>query len=204
MDSFLATLAMLAGMGLAGSLHCAGMCGAFAALATGRRTGRLLAYLAGKTGAYIFLGALTGAAGHSLLALDIGRGALAVFAGFVLLLAGLDALGLIRMATPPLDFARPIAHLGGEGASGALLIGSANGLLPCPMTLGFLAMAGRSASPFWGAATMLVLALTSAVPLALCGLAGYRLGRWRRFPAQRVAGVLMLALAAFSIYRGLA
>jgi hypothetical protein len=191
-------------------LHCAGMCGGLAALATGsRRPGRLLAYLAGKTGMYLFLGALAGAAGEVLLKaapFAAGGRLLAVATGLLLFLAGLDALRLIRLGETAFGLstlARPLAQLAGEGAAGALIIGAANGLLPCPMTLGFLALAAGSGSPVWGAATLLVLAATSAAPLAACGLLGYRLGRWRGFPAQPIAGALMLAMAVLTIYRGL-
>ncbi len=210
MRTFLTTLLMLLGMGIAGMLHCAGMCGGLAALATGsRRPGRLLAYLAGKTGLYVFLGAVAGAAGEVLVRaapFHAGSRFLALVTGFVLFISGLDALGLIRLGQYDLGLsvlARPLTRLAGEGSSGALLIGAANALLPCPMTVAFIALAAASGSPISGAATLLILGVTSAAPLAACGLLGYRLGRWRGFPARSAAGALMLVMAALTLYRGL-
>ncbi len=209
MPIFLASLPMLLGMGLAGVLHCAGMCGGLAALAGSRRPARLLAYLAGKTGVYMFLGALAGAAGRALVSaapFDLGRRALAVAAGVVLLLAGLDALRLVRLsasASRLSALARPLGRLAGEGASGALVLGAINAFLPCPMTMAFLALAAGTGSPLWGAATLFVLALTSAAPLGTCALLGYRLGRWRAFPSRSIAGAIMLVMAALTLWRGL-
>ncbi len=209
MHPFLISLPVLLAMGFAGTPHCAAMCGGIAALATGSRVGRLLAYLAGKTGIYLFLGTLVGAAGETLLKaapFHAGSRVLAVCAGAVLFLAGLGSLRIVRLgesgfAWPSL--VRPLARLAGEGAPGALIIGAANALLPCPITLSFLALAAGTGSPVWGAATLLVLALTSAALLAACGLLGYRLGRWRAFPARTLAGALMLVMAAMTVYRGL-
>jgi sulfite exporter TauE/SafE len=81
-----AHLWMLAGMGLAGSLHCAGMCGPLAALAaSGRRAWlEFPLYLIGKASAYIFLGTLVGALGeHLLRAAPLGLGARALALGAV-------------------------------------------------------------------------------------------------------------------------
>ena len=88
------------------------------------------------------------------------------------------------------------------GATGKLLLGSANGLLPCPMTYGFLALAAASGSPVQGAATMLVLGVTSALPLALCALLGHQLTGLRKFPA--VTGLVILAVGLLVVYRGFA
>ena len=77
-------------------------------------------------------------------------------------------------------------------------MGVANGFLPCPMVYAFAAMAAMTGSPLWGAATMLVLGITSALPLVLCSALG---GRFARF--RTVAAALMLVMAALTLHRGL-
>jgi sulfite exporter TauE/SafE len=196
---------VLFGMGMAGTLHCAGMCGGLAVLAGGaRKPGRFAAYLAGKSSGYVFIGALAGAAGEAVLRaapLGLGARALALAAGLLLLAAGLESLGVLRVpgAGWIARAARPIAQLGGAGASGALVMGAANALLPCPMVYASAAMAAATGSPVRGAATMLVLAVTSALPLTLCSVMA---GRFLRFRA--VAAVLMIAMAAVTLHRGFA
>jgi len=206
------TLAMLFGMGLAGGLHCAGMCGPLALLATaGRR--RLVSiglYLTGKTSSYALLGALAGALGETVLRaapLGLGSRLLAWSAGLLLLLVALESLGVLRKLplglgwlTAASGFLTSLAKEG--GATGKLLLGSANGLLPCPMTYGFLALAAASGSPVEGAATMLVLGITSALPLAACVLVGHRLTGLKKFPA--VTGLVILAVGLLVVYRGFA
>jgi uncharacterized protein len=194
---------MLVATGAAGSLHCAGMCGGLAVLAGGvRRPARFLLYLAGKSTAYIFIGALAGALGETALRsapLGWGTRALAVVTGALLLLAALDFLGIVRTpAASVAGFSRALATLAGSGPAGTLLLGAANGLLPCPMVYAFAAMAAMTASPIEGAAVMLVLAATSALPLALCSVLAGRFARFRTLTA-----VLMLLMAALTLYRGL-
>ena len=191
-------------MGISGSLHCAGMCGPLAALVGGRG---LPLYLAGKTSSYLLLGALAGALGESVL--HFGAGAervLAIGAGALLLLVGLHSLGVIRDSMVGVGVlsraAGAIASLAGQGAAGKLVLGTANGFLPCPMTYAFVAMAAATASPLEGAATMLILGITTAVPLTVSALAARRI--LRGIPLPLLSGALMLLAAAVTIYRGFA
>ncbi len=183
---------MLVAMGLAGSLHCAGMCGGLAALAPGR----LLTYLAGKAATYIGLGVVAGVLGDAVLrAAPFGWGAraLAVCAALLLLFAALETVG-----RTPWSARVPLDPLLSHFAPTPFLLGAANGLLPCPLVYAFAAVAAATASPVWGAAVMLVPAVTSALPLAMCSLLG------RRFMRLRMpAAVLMFAMAAVTLYRAL-
>lgn len=190
-------------MGITGSLHCAGMCGPLALLA-GRRG--LPLYLVGKTSSYLLLGALAGALGHSMLGIGAGARVLAIGAGGLLLLTGLHSLGVIRDSMVGVGVlawaAGAIRSLAGQGHAGKLVLGTANGFLPCPMTYAFVAMAAATASPIQGAATMLVLGVTTALPLAITALAARRI--LRRVPFPLLTGALMLLAAAVTIYRGFA
>jgi sulfite exporter TauE/SafE len=204
------TLAMLLGMGLAGGLHCAAMCGPLALLATAgpARLASIILYVTGKTSSYILLGALAGALGGTVLRatpLGLGTRLLAWGAGLLLVVVALESLGILRKLplglgwiTAASGFLTSLAKEG--GATSKLLLGSANGLLPCPMTYAFLALAAATGSPVEGAATMLVLGVTSALPLALCALVGHRLTGLRRFPA--VTGLVILAVGLLVVYRG--
>jgi len=207
MTHFISSLPMLAAMSVAGMLHCAGMCGGLAMVASGPRRSGLAWYLTGKTVAYLLLGALAGALGELVMrSTPFGWGArmLSVLTGVVLLILALESLGLLRFAFSKSGWfagiTRAIARLAGEsGAESKLLLGFANGFLPCPLTYGFVALAAAAGSPVWGAATLLVLALASGVPLSACALAGRRLGG--RLPA--FLGLVMLAMAAAAFYRAL-
>ncbi len=166
----------------------------------GGSTGRLglMLYLGGKSCAYLFLGALAGAAGELVVRsapFGVGSRILAITAGVLLFALGLESLGVVRFA--PVKWAWFSRFLAGLGDA-PLVLGFANGLLPCPLTYGFLAMAAATGSAIWGAGTLGVLALTSAVPLAVCALAGKRIGL--RLPL--FTGLLMIAMAVVTIYRG--
>jgi sulfite exporter TauE/SafE len=190
-------------MGITGSLHCAGMCGPLAALVGGRG---LPLYLAGKTSSYLLLGALAGALGQTVLHFGAGARILALGAGALLLVAGLHSLGVLRDSLVGVRVlsraAGAIVSLAGQGSAGKLVLGTANGFLPCPMTYAFVAMAAATGSPIQGAATMLVLGITTAVPLAVSALAARRI--LRRVPLPLLSGGLMLLAAAVTIYRGFA
>jgi hypothetical protein len=209
-----ATLWMLAGMGLAGSLHCAGMCGPLAALAAcGRRSAlEFPLYLAGKTSTYMLLGTLAGALGERLVRaapLGVGARTLAFGGGLVLVLAAAESLGWLHLPLPGAAWwqaaAGALRRLAAEhGPTGRLLFGAANGLLPCPMTYGFLAVGAASGSALGGAAAGLVLGVTSAVPLAACALLGRPLLARRARHFAWLSGAVIAAAAVLLLWRAVA
>lgn len=138
MSALLEGLLPFAALGFFGALHCAGMCGGFAAIvATGgtarSRTARdLAAYVVGKALTYGVLGALAATAGHLLAhggarlagggpgaradwLLGVQR-ACAWLAGLTLILFGTGSLGL----RPPSRLAAFVAGLRPIRAAGAL------------------------------------------------------------------------------------
>lgn len=164
---------------LLGSLHCAGMCGAFVAVAVdcGQRVTlgpglrpepqwpQHLAYHAGRLLTYMTLGAISGALGA---AIDAG-GALAgiqrtaaVLAGGLMIAYG--AVMLARIAGVPLGplgsssnslitrAVRRITSLPAFHRAGAL--GLLTTLLPCGWLYMFVISAGATASPLFGALVM--------------------------------------------------
>jgi sulfite exporter TauE/SafE len=208
-----ALLWLLATMGITGSLHCAAMCGPLALVVTGgakRRAASLALYLTGKTSSYVLLGALAGALGEAVVKaapLGIGGRFLALAGGALLLAVALHSLGLIRDSFAGLGWlakvSSALATLAAEGGlPGKLLLGTANGFLPCPMTYAFLAIAAATGSTLAGAAAMLILGITTALPLAAVAYAGGSAARLRFRRLPLLGGVVMLIVAALTLYRG--
>ncbi len=162
---------------LLGSLHCAGMCGAFVAFAVGlddpdaaRQRARLhTAYNLGRLTTYAALGAIAGALGSALdLAgsmVGVSRVA-AMIAGATLIVFGgthlLRALGIrIAPARPPrfLQHALRGAHRAAMAmppVRRALVIGLMTTLLPCGWLYAFVAASAGTGSAAYGALTMAV------------------------------------------------
>ena len=131
-------------MGLAGSLHCLGMCSPLAMAATNVNSKALLnrtIYNAGRILVYAFFGALVSSVGH-LLPLSKFQNLLSIILGVVLLIAG---IGLLKISIPSLSrsvgsFSLWIKKLFGSSLKkktmGSLFIlGGLNGFLPCGLIL---------------------------------------------------------------------
>ena len=177
--------------GLAGSLHCIGMCGGFVcvmgkdsrgAAATLRRH---LAYNLGRVTSYCFLGGVLGHLGMLLVgdhaqpaAASLAQRSLAVVSGSMMLYIGLQFLGLFRAARwQTLGFGADLLVgalqrlLKAPGAGAPLALGVLNGFLPCPLVYAFLAQAAGSGGPLPGALTMTAFGLgTFPAMLAMGGI----------------------------------
>lgn len=211
-------LAVAAALTFAASAHCVGMCGGFAAAASaGVRGGKLFAsqllLQLGKATSYMFLGALAGALGGAIVksaALSFGGRAVTVIAGLALLFAGLVLLGLLGRGDDALSrwlaphWARVMEPLLRQRPAGfPLVIGMAMGFFPCPLVYAGVAAAAATGSPLKGALTMAGVGLGTMPALLLSAAFASMLSAvWRR-NAARVAGVLLVAFAAFTIARGL-
>ncbi|MEO0559490.1 MAG: sulfite exporter TauE/SafE family protein [Bacteroidota bacterium] len=201
-------------LGLLGSAHCVGMCGGFVALLSagseGRASSRQAAYFAGKTATYAVFGLLAGAAGASLADLfgALG-GTLSVVLGSAMVLVGASLCGLAwRGASAPgaTVAARLGPAIGRLVQSGSLPsiagLGALNGLLPCGLVYGMLAVAAASGSALEGALTMAVFGLATVPALAVTGWLGSRLKPQNRLWMQRIAGVLVIAMGVLTVARG--
>jgi hypothetical protein len=185
--------------GLAGSMHCVGMCGGFACALGGDARGPLSSllrhalYNSGRLCSYCFLGALA-AAGGTLLAghggepgaVGVAQRLLALLSGGLMLVVGLRFLGVLR-------FAGAGASAGSEGPlvrwlkgvlrtpgfAMPLAFGVLNGLLPCPLVYAFAAQAAASGGPLEGVQIMVAFGLgTFPAMLAMGGLGWW----WRQAP----------------------
>lgn len=207
-----ALAALLAG--LAGSLHCAGMCGGFVVLATGgggRGPWPTVGWNLGRLTAYAGLGALAAAlTGGVDRATSAWLGVQWVATVALLLMSvGLlvrsvwprraTAVGLVQIGQRPGLFERlgaRVARFARRGGAGApFVLGLASALLPCAWLWSFVALAAATAQPLAGAALMGAFWLGTVPALvAVGGLAG-RIGQRLKRHAARVTAVGM-ALAA--------
>ncbi|MEM6337272.1 MAG: sulfite exporter TauE/SafE family protein [Bacteroidota bacterium] len=203
------------GIGLAGGVHCAGMCGGFV-LALGLGSGRSgaglaglhAAYLLGKTATYALFGLAAGLFGHVLAEALAGmQHAFGLAVGLSLVVVGIGLVGGRRFQ-PSVGGSGRLSRLLGRvlrwpGAFGAFGLGLLNGVLPCGLVYAMLIQAAASGDALSGALTMTVFGLATVPALALVALGG-RLARpaWRAKWA-RAGGALVIALGVLTMVRGL-
>ena len=203
-------------LGLAGSLHCVGMCGPIA-LALPRPpgptrsllAGRLL-YNLGRAVTYAAMGAVFGLLGQSLLLAGWQRG-LSITAGVLILAYVLSTwLGRGRwsLESAALRFIAPVQRTLGRllqrtSTGGLLVVGLLNGLLPCGLVYVALAGAAATGSAWGGAGFMFIFGLGTLPMMLAISLVGPSLyGRFRgRF--QRVIPLALGVMAVLFILRGL-
>jgi sulfite exporter TauE/SafE len=194
--------------GLAGSLHCVGMCGGFACVIGADARGRAatlrrqLAYNVGRVTTYCFLGALAGYlglllvahSGDAAIAAWIQRG-FALLSGVLLVYVGLQFFGLQARGALGAggallaDAMRSLVRA--PGLAGPLAFGVLNGFLPCPLVYAAAAQAAASGGPGPGMLTMAAFGLGTFPALLAAGALG---AWWQRAGAP--AGVATLSLAS--------
>lgn len=202
--------------GLAGSMHCVGMCGIFPlALAEGGgpRLARQLLYNLGRVNTLVALGALAGAAGAAFLAgggVHLGERLLAIAAGSFMIAIGLEQLGLLaRFSGRSAALVRETLGraLGGVMRSrtplAPLALGVFNAFLPCQLIYAFAAQAAATASVGRGALTMLAFGLGTVPAMLALGAAPSLLGARVRAAVARAGGVLVIAFGIVTVARGL-
>lgn len=203
--------------GLAGSLHCVGMCGALPlALGAGsarRNATRQLLYNAGRLNTLVFIGALSGAFGAAVVrtgpAATAGR-ALAIVAGLLMMAIGLEMLGLLRRVTA-VGAALAQATVGrllagvirSQSPAAPLALGVLNAFLPCHLIYAFAAQAAATASAGAGALTMLAFGLGTVPAMLALGLTRVLARPGVRAGLSTVAGVLVIVFGAVTLARGL-
>ncbi len=140
--------------GLAGSMHCLGMCGPLMAGIGAAHAGwnslfrQMLLHHSGRIAGYMFIGVLMGAVGQ-LASMVLVQRWLMMFAGLVIL----ASLLFSAKAVSGTAFARVFASVSrfagirAGSAAGMLLLGFFNGLLPCGLV--YAAAAGAMATASW-------------------------------------------------------
>ncbi len=197
-------------LGLAGSLHCAGMCGALAlAVPADSRAGRFafsrVLYSGGRLLTYGMLGAIFGILGEGFTLAGWQRG-LSLIAGTGLL------LGLIlarRVNLNPLTFRiassfRARLNRRQPVLSTAFILGMLNGLLPCGLVYVALAGAIASGKVLQSALTMLAFGAGTLPMMLGIALTGRRMQFALRLRLQKLIPISIGIVAAMLILRGLA
>lgn len=199
-------------LGLAGSLHCAGMCGplTLALPATGRGpvgflVGRL-AYNFGRITTYTALGVVIGGLGHSLALAGIQRwvsiaAGLAILAG-LLLTHRTSGAGFAAAAVRRLKGA--LATVLQRRSLGSLwMLGLLNGLLPCGLV--YAAAAGAVATGSWlSGIGYMALFGTGTLPVMLgISLSGSAFPIALRLRLQQLVPFSVAAVGVLLILRGM-
>lgn len=206
--------------GMAGGVHCAGMCGGIVSTlcapppgsAGGRRFAFLLAYNSGRIASYTAAGALAGALGQAGLltrAAPVLQPVMFALASFMLLALGLHLSGaaqlvqrlepagarLWRAVQPWTRRVLPATTL-----SRALALGGLWGWLPCGLVYAAL-LAALGMGTWWqGALVLLAFGLGTLPNLLGLGWFSHRL-RGLGGTARRAAGVVVAAFGVFGLVR---
>lgn len=202
--------------GLAGSLHCVGMCGGFPlALAAGGGSNRQrqLLYNFGRLNTLVFIGAVSGGLGEALVAVApfaaVER-ALAVVAGLVMVVIGAEVLGALPQLTgrgAMLARATVGRLLGGvirsQSPAAPLALGVFNAFLPCQLIYAFAASAASTRSAAAGMLTMLAFGLGTVPAMLALGVTRVLAAPGVRARLSALAGILVVGFGAMTILRGL-
>ncbi len=202
--------------GLAGSLHCVGMCGGFPLALAGstpsRNLVRQLLYNAGRLNTLAFIGALSGALGAAFVAAGPVRRleqVLAILAGTFMIVVGLEVLGALAQVTTrgaALAQATVGRMLGGvmrsRSLAAPLALGVFNAFLPCQLIYAFAARAASTASVSEGILTMLCFGLGTVPAMLSLGVAGVLARPSVRARLSLASGVLIIAFGLLTVLRG--
>jgi len=202
-------------LGLAGSLHCVGMCGPLTLIAPVSRQHRLgmltdmTVYHASRISVYAIMGAIIGTVGQ-LFSISKFQTWTAAFFGALLVLWGLsyylplgrdkwlNALGVDRFFVKLYN-----RYLSKTSRKNVAMLGLLNGLLPCGLVYSAMAMAFLGGNLWQGAMQMVLFGL-GTMPM----LYAFQLGLGNRsvlsFLKQRgLSPILFMLSGAFVIYKAL-
>jgi sulfite exporter TauE/SafE len=212
------TYVLLFTAGLASSLHCVGMCGPFAVAIAGERRERTWVrsalYNAARVNTLTIVGAFCGAAGAVVVAAGPLHGAerlLALIAGTLMLVVGLETLGLLTGISGRLIYPvqRGIGRmLGGtmrsQSLAAPIALGVFNAFLPCHLIYAFAARAAGTGSIGDGALTMLAFGLGTVPAMLTVGAVRRWLPGGAAARLSMLSGALVLGFAVLTLSRAFA
>lgn len=219
-----AVLGTVLGASLLGSLHCAGMCGPLAAVASapdrthlpvvdGRKSASVGSsaksaahYNLGRLGSYVVIGLIAGGAGALV---DLGgamvgvQGIAIVLASLALVAMGIHGLWQFTMGKRSSTAAsgpviRWATRLRGKKAFPTIL-GGLTGFMPCGWLWAYVVVAAGSGSVLGGAAVMATFWLGTVPALAVVGVALGKLGRRAGAHLRWAVPVLMLVAGGLTL-----
>lgn len=202
--------------GILGSGHCIGMCGSLVSgffLRLGAKAyAPYLAYHAARVSVYGLIGLIAASLGAVLVQTGIfgkAQGILQIVAGIVVILLGLDLLGLSPVRNT-LRFA-PLAWLRRQFAdaaqrgpvTGAAIGGALNGLMPCSMTMAMAVQATTAPSPAAGGLLLLAFGAGTLPSMLAASFLFGRLGAKTRGWLLRGAALFVIALGLSTLWQGI-
>ena len=201
--------------------HCIGMCGGIVvaystikiepASSKVSKTFAHLLYNFGRVLTYSLLGAIFGFLGGVVLFSNVANGALLIFAGIVMVLAGLSLMGKIKFLTliehsfssSPLYKRTFQRVLNSKSNLSFFLLGMLNGLLPCGFVYFFAITAASTADPLWGALVMAIFGLSTVPAMFGVGfLASLASATSFRNMMMSLSSVAVIVYGIFTIYNG--
>jgi sulfite exporter TauE/SafE len=203
-------------VGLLGSGHCVGMCGGLVSgcfmklQATGPWP--YAAYHASRISVYVGVGLVAALLGTVLVAsgmTGLAQGVLQIIAGAIVILLGLDLLGVSPIRTvygfaPMAWLSRQFVTASQKGpVLGAAIGGAINGLMPCSMTMAMAVKATTAPTPADGMLLMLAFGAGTLPSMLFASVLFGKLGPKLRGGLQKLAALFVIALGVSTLWQGL-
>jgi len=201
--------------------HCIGMCGgivvAYSTIKIDPKSSKVsqsvahLLYSFGRVLTYTVLGAIFGALGGVVLFSNNANGGLLIFAGVVMILAGLSLMGKIKFLTLiEHSFSSSSIYknafktvLNSKSNLSFFLLGMLNGLLPCGFVYFFAITAASTADPFYGALVMFIFGVSTIPAMFGVGfLSSLASATSFRNMMMSLSSIAVILYGAYTIYNG--
>ncbi len=203
-------------LGLAGSLHCVGMCGPIVLMLPVQRKSKLesflyiLMYHSGRLLAYFTIGILFGLLGKGLF-LSGFQQRLSILVGVIMIIIILIPSSLFKKYNFSKPFYFIIAkiksklgfYIKNKSKISSFFIGFFNGYLPCGLVYMALLGAISMATPLWGGIYMVIFGLGTIPLLSILIFAGNFVNLSIRNKIQKAIPVLVVIMGLLFILRGL-
>jgi len=210
------TIAFLGSFG-----HCIGMCGgivvAYSTIKIESEKSKFsqgvshLLYSLGRVLTYTILGAMFGFLGGVVTFNNNANGSLLIFAGFVMILAGLSLMGKIKFLTiiehtfssSSLYQKIFIKVLNSKSNLSFFILGMLNGLLPCGFVYFFAITAASTANPFYGAFVMAIFGLSTIPAMFMLGFLTSIFSQTSfRHMMMSLSSIAVILYGVYTIYDG--
>jgi uncharacterized protein len=210
------TIAFLGSFG-----HCIGMCGgivvAYSTIKITPESSKVsksvahLLYSLGRVLTYSILGAMFGALGGVATFSNTANGSMLIFAGVVMVLAGLSLMGKIKFLTiiehsfssSPMYKNAFKRVLNSKSNLSFFVLGMLNGLLPCGFVYFFAITAASTADPLYGALVMAIFGLSTIPAMFGLGfLTSLASATSFRNMMMSLSSIAVILYGAYTIYHG--
>ena len=202
-------IAVALGLGLAGSLHCAGMCGPLLlSLSLSRKQKNQLLkqsviHHLGRISSYVLMGLAAGFFGQAIASGGLQQ-KLSIISGTLLLIIFILPhllKGNNRWSGYLKNKWRQLVNK--SGVKSTFLIGLVNGFLPCGLVFAALATASATGHSLYGAAFMGFFGLGTMPLLLSISIGGFKLAFWKGKAAGFILPAATVLTASLLILRGM-